>query len=418
METPGSETPADSEPDSRGPRPVPLLTLASPPANDVQALPLWTRAFVSLLIAQALFGFADALFVLLPKLLVTHYAAGARDVGIVMGAFGVASLLVIPGIAPLVRRLGSPRAMTLANLLLASSAFAFVFIGGAGAFATALRGLHGIAWSLLFAAGTSLVANVAPAARLGQAIGLVGGANLAMHAIAPALAEPIAAQFGPRVVFVMASAAALAAAWRCSRLTVPAAPDTATLRVGAGSATLRSRAAAVAVLSVGGLASAGVFTFIAPFALEHGIHVVRGFFIAYTMTALAVRLGGAGVTDRLGYQRSALLSACAYGAVVILAGLLGPTHLVLLGALFGAAHGVIFPALMALIIGGVPEGDRTRLLAFANGGINLGVTGVGLLGAVAGRAGYPAMYVGTGAVTIAAAFLLLPRRGRASGAST
>jgi len=138
MYSPRSETNGDADPDS------------PPPANDngtnlSRDPPLFTRAFVALLIAQAFFGFADALFVLLPKLLVVGYAAGADDIGLVMGAFGVASLLVIPGISPLVRRLGRIRSMVAANLLLATSALAFVFIPGAGAFATELRGLHGIA---------------------------------------------------------------------------------------------------------------------------------------------------------------------------------------------------------------------------------------------------------------------------------
>jgi MFS family permease len=146
--------------------------------------------------------------------------------------------------------------------------------------------------------------------------------------------------------------------------------------------------------------------------------VVRGFFMAYMATALAVRIGAARFTDRAGYRRAALGSSLAYGAVVIAMGCLGPAHMVLLGALFGLAHGVVFPSIMALIIGGVAQAERPRLLAFANGAINLGVTGVGLLGAIAERAGYPVIYFGTGALTIAAAFLLLPPRGRASAAST
>jgi MFS family permease len=390
---------------------------AAPPPVAPEA-PLWTPAFKSLLFAQLFFGFADAVFVLLPKLLVVGYGADAGSIGVVMGAFGVASLLAIPAIAPAVRRLGRRRAMSLANLLLAASAAAFVFIPGAGVLATVLRGLHGIAWSLLFAAGTSLVVELAPPGRLGQAIGLYGGANLAMHALAPALAEPLAAHYGARFVFVLASLSALYAAWRCRRL--PAAPPPSAAAGGpAGATTVRARAIPLLVLTIGGLAGAGMVTFIAPFALSRGVHVVRGFFIANTVTALAIRLGGARLTDRAGYRNAALAGGAGYGAVAILIGLAGPEHLAPLGALLGVAHGIVFPALMALIIGDVPQSARARLLAFANGAINLGVTGVGLLGAVAVRAGFPAIYVGTGAITIAAsALLLLLRRAPASGAST
>jgi predicted MFS family arabinose efflux permease len=413
----------DPDPDSPGPdgprndngRAARLQPLPAP----ASAAPLWTPAFKSLLFAQLFFGFADALFVLLPKLLVVGYGADVGAIGIVMAAFGVASLVAIPAIAPAVRRLGRRRAMSLANLLLAASAAAFVFIPGAGVMATVLRGLHGIAWSLLFAAGTALVAELAPPARLGQAIGLYGGANLAMHALAPALAEPLAARYGARLIFVLATLSALYAAWRCRRLP-EAAPPTATSGAAPfGAATVRSRAIPLLVLTVGGLAGAGMVTFIAPFALSRGVHVVRGFFVANTVTALAIRLGGARLTDAAGYRWAAFAGAAGYGAVAIAIGLVGPAHLAPLGALLGVAHGIVFPALMALIIGDVPAAARPRLLAFANGAINLGVTGVGVLGAIAARAGYPTVYVGTGALTIAAsALLLLLRRAPASGAST
>jgi MFS family permease len=377
---------------------------------------LWSRAFVDLVVAQALFGFAYSVFVLLPKFLAVGYHADAKSIGLVMASFGVVSLLAIPAIGPVVTRLGRRRAMIGASALLGASAAGFLFISGADALAAGLRGVHGIAWSLLFAAGMSMVADVAPPARLGQAIGLYGGANLAMTAIAPAIAEPIAARYGARAVFVLASVAAFATAWYCRRLpnTVASAGPPARSQPG----TARTRASALAVLAVGGLAAAGMFTFIAPFALQHQITVVRGFFIAYTATALAVRIAGARVTDRVGHRRTALAGGAGYGVVVIVTGLLGPGHLVLLGALFGVAHGVVFPALMALILTGTAPDARPRLLAFTNGAINLGIAGVGVLGMIAGRAGYPTLFVLTGTITAATALLLSRRSSRRRSAAS
>src|SRR5678816_1735523 len=133
---------------------------------------LWTRAFVDLLIAEALFGFSYALFVLLLKLLATGYGATAGQIGTVMASFGVASLVTIPLIAPIVKRLDNRRTMVLGTALLGVSALGFLLIHSAGALAAVLRGLQGIAWSLTFAAGMSLVAEVAPPIRLGHGIGL------------------------------------------------------------------------------------------------------------------------------------------------------------------------------------------------------------------------------------------------------
>ncbi len=164
------------------------------------------------------------------------------------------------------------------------------------------------------------------------------------------------------------------------------------------------------MLAVGGLAAAGMFTFVAPFSLAHGIGVVRGFFVAYTATALLIRVGGGRLTDWLGHQRTALAGGAGYGLVVIAMGLCGPKHLVVLGAAFGLAHGILFPALMTLLLDGAGPSARPRLLALANGAINLGVIGLGILGSAAERRGYPAVFVATGAITFASALLLAPRK--------
>ena len=175
----------------------------------------------------------------------------------------------------------------------------------------------------------------------------------------------------------------------------------------------------IGVLAIGSLAAATVSTFVAPFALTHGIALVRGFFITYTLTALAVRIGATRLVDRLGPRNTAFAGAAGYGLVMIALATAGPGHLIVLGAAFGVVHGIVFPALMALVLGESTPEERPRLLAFTNGAINLGITGLGVLGAIADRAGYVPVFVVTGAITSAtAALLLLPRRRAPASASS
>jgi MFS family permease len=389
-----------------------------PPAGPAR---LWSRAFVDLLIAEALFGFSYALFVLLPKLLAVGYGATASQIGGVMASFGVASLLTIPLIAPIVRRLDCRRTMVLGTLLLGASALGFTLIHSAGVLAAALRGAQGIAWSLTFAAGMSLVAEVAPPIRLGHGIGLYGAVALAASALGPAVAEPIANRFGPRPLFLLSAVVGLAGAWYCRRLPTGAAPVSAAPATPAAPAPVSRRIVVICVLAVGSLAAAVVSTFVAPFALAHHIADVRGFFISYTLTALAVRIGATRLVDRLGRRNTAFAGAAGYGAVMIAMAAAGPEHLIPLGAAFGVVHGIVFPALMALVLGEAARDERPRLLAFANGAINLGITGLGVIGAIADHAGYAPVFMVTGVITSAtAASLLLPqrRRARASASST
>jgi MFS family permease len=379
---------------------------------------LWTRGFVDLLIAEALFGFSYALFVLLPKLLAAGYGATAGQIGTVMASFGVASLVTIPLIAPIVKRLDNRRTMVLGTALLGVSALGFLLIHGAGPLAALLRGLQGIAWSLTFAAGMSLVAEVAPPLRLGHGIGLYGAVALATSALGPAIAEPIATRFGARPLFLISAAVGLAGAWFCRRLPTGAVVLSPDLTAKRGSRAVRGRAIVIGVLAVGSLASAAVSTFVAPFALTHGIGAVRGFFVTYTLTALAVRIGATRLVDRLGPRRTAFAGAAGYGLVTIAFAAAGPEHLLPIGAAFGVVHGIVFPALMALVLGESAREDRPRLLAFANGAINLGITGLGAIGAIADRVGYPSVFFVTGAITTVTAVLLLLNRARASASST
>jgi MFS family permease len=187
------------------------MSAASAPASEdpepysrgAPAARLWTPAFVDLLISEALFGFSYALFVLLPKLLAVGYGATAGQIGAVMASFGIGSLVTIPLIAPIVKRLENRRTMILGTALLGVSALGFTLIRDAGVLAAVLRGAQGIAWSLTFAAGMSLVAEVAPPVRLGHGIGLFGAVALATSALGPAIAEPIATRFGARPLFLL-----------------------------------------------------------------------------------------------------------------------------------------------------------------------------------------------------------------------
>jgi MFS family permease len=144
--------------------------------------------------------------------------------------------------------------------------------------------------------------------------------------------------------------------------------------------------------------------------------VVRGFFAAYTVAALASRFALARFADRTGHRPVALAGGVGYGIAVIAMGTFGPAHLVLVGALFGLSHGIVFPALMTLVLTGVSGTERPRLLGWANGAMNLGIVGMAPLGSVAGALGYPAIFIATGAVTLTtAAALLAPSAARMRG---
>lgn len=416
--SPPSSTPPEN---SEDPEPNPTRAARMAVAESAPgATRLFTPPFLRLLAMQAAYGFSFSMFFLLPKYLASVGEPAAR-IGFVMAGFGVACILTIPFLRAIVETLGRRGSLIAANLLLASAAALFGLFDRPGLLAIPLRASEGVTWTLMFSTAMALTAEFAPPDRLAQAIGLAGGASLIMNALAPAIGEPLADHFGYRSVFFVSALAALGAAALARRLPSSTSPrpmpavatklghSPASPPVGAPSATRRAQLAIYAVFGAAGLAFSSLFAFLAPFALDHGVHAVRAFFIGYTSSAIAVRVFGGRLSDRLGHRAVATAALLLYGVVVASAGLLAPFHLGLLGLAFGVAHGAAYPALMALLVHGTPLGRRPRALGIANGAMSLGISAVAPAGMVVERLGYPALFALVGGLTSASALLLVPR---------
>jgi MFS family permease len=413
-----------------GPERAPPARAAPPPPEDSHADQLFTRPFVGLLGMQAAYGFSYSMFFLLPKYLAASGETPSR-IGFVMGGFGVACVLTIPFLPAIIRALGRRGALMAANLLLSSAAVAFALIDRPGLMAVPLRASEGVTWTIMFSTALALTAEMAPRHRLAQAIGLAGAASLVMNAVAPAIGEPLADRFGYRWAFLLAAVSGLFAAALARRLPIarhavlerraPREADLESARVVDGT-TITSRRQRFyrssgliplyLVFGLAGLAFGVLFTFLAPFALSHGVRAIRPFFVAYTAAALAVRVLGGRLSDRLGHRAIAARALALYGLVVAAAGLLGPHHLAALGLAFGLAHGAAFPALMALLIAETPARRRPRVLGIANGAMSVGISAVFPAGLLVARLGYAAVFALVGCLAAASSALIRAPNGR------
>ena len=386
-------------------------------SRSLRALPrVYSPSFSALLLAQAAFGYAFSSFFLLPKYIAAELNEGPETIGLVMAAFGATSVLCIPLVGALVDRLGRRRFMTAGAVLMACSAVGFLCVEGAGPLLFGLRALQGVAFAMTFTASATLAVDLAPPERLGQALGVFGVSMLSMHALAPAIAETQVARSGWDAVFVTAAALAVACAVLTALVREPLRDLPADgrvpslLSVAGRPRTLRI----MAVTALCGGAFGAMMIYSQPFALSLGRENVRGFFIAYALAAMTVRLGFGSVADRLGRDRISVLSLFAYGLVVLAMAELRPGWLDPLGAVFGLAHGLFYPAFNALALDGASVHERGKLMALFNGSFNAGNALATLaLGFVAARAGYPAVFVlAAGGVFASVALLVASPEGR------
>jgi len=383
--------------------------------------PVWTRAFVTVVTTQMAFGYASSAFVLLPKYLSTELHATASDIGHVMAVTGLAAVLAIPFVGAAIDRFGRKPLVILGCVLTAVYSFGWLGVHELGWLLYALQILGGVAFMIAFNAAGTLVTDQAPAERLGQAIGIFGASNMVMSAVAPGVGEILAASVGWHAMFGLSGGVALFSLVLALRIeetsprhSVPRragavdreADEDASVRLdsippipgGLGLAAmfalLRRQLPHSLAMATCGASYGAISTFYQPHVIAQGAVHVSGFFIGFTIAAVAVRLLFGSLPDRLGRRRVAIGSYVGFASVALLMTQLTPDTLFLFGFLFGCSHGVFYPALTALSVEQAGRSERGRAMTLVMGSFRLGtVVSALLLGWVAEAYGYLAVFV-------------------------
>jgi MFS family permease len=368
------------------------------------------RQLLLLLALQFSFGIAFSIFLLLPKIFATSLHTGPGGIGLVQAMFSLAGFVAVPFVGARVDRPGRARLIAAGTLLMVVTSLGYLAVDHVGPLALVLRAAHGVAYTIVFVTGAALAADLAPPARMARTMALYGSANLVTNAVAPLFAEPMIDHLGYRSVYVAAAVVSLVAGALALRLVEQPRPVHAHADAALGAVLRRGRARRITLaIGLAGIALGAMFTFSQPMALALGIHEVRGFFVAYTIAVIGVRLLLRDLIDRVGPQRACVGALALYAVVVFAMRFLPTLGLPTMGAAFGVAHGFLFPAAMALGIVDLPAAERGRMLTLTNAGFICGGAFVLPLGAVAARAGYPTVFALASACALAAAALLWRR---------
>jgi MFS family permease len=383
--------------------------MSSVPAPDEPSEPpLFTRDFALILVTQLTFGLAYSSFLLLPKYVVTELHGSPSQVGYVGALAVAASVLSSPLSGKLLDRGGRRPLMLAGSLLSGVAALAFLAVTHIGPYLYAVRALQGVAYTLYFVAAATLVADMAPAARLGQALGWFGSAALMMNAIATLIAERVARDFGWNAVFAAAALTGFMGAGVTLLLREPIHKPKSRQLLEAPRAELAgARLAVLWAAGAGGAAFGAMFTFTQPLALSLGDTNISPLFAGYTAMALAVRLLFGNLADRFGRARVSGAALALYSLVVAVTAGLGHGWLGPLGLGFGLAHGMFYPSLNALALERVPREERGTVGAHFNAAFNGGVFIVTFCcGQIAQAYGYRVVFLLVAGLSATGSFLL------------
>ena len=367
---------------------------------------LLSREFLLLLASVSAYGFAWSFYLILPKYYASVLGMDAAAIGRAVAVQGITAVGVTPIVGWLVDRYGRKPWLTVGDLMIALTGVLYLFVREEGPLLYLAQVVWGVGMVMGFNAGGAMTADIAPADRMAQAIGLFGAANLGMNAISPTIAELLSERAGWGYVFVLSALAGLLAAALSTRLKEPPkhepVPDEVRRPLLGGS--LIRVYAAMALMTASFTA---LFTLHQPYALEHRVTEVRSFFIGFAIFALMVRLGGGGLIDRFGVRRASVVSLVLYATVPPLLAIVGAHHLFAIGSTMGLAHGVAYPALTALALARADAASRGMVVSILHGSFNGGHALFAIvLGEVAAIRSYDATFWLAGALTLAGAAVL------------
>jgi MFS family permease len=338
---------------------------------------LYTKPFILASLANFLFYINLNAYNLLP-LYIQQLGGREGEIGTIMAMYQIAAIVCQLGAGPLVDRFGRKPFILLGATLISAVSLAFLGSTRLSGYFYLLRFLQGAAVAGFTISNLTLLADLAPASRRAEAVGIFGVSGLVSIALAPAAGEIILRAYGFRPFFlgtVMVAVGCLAV----SVLTKVPAPKAVEAHTRLGVGFWRNFTPVLTAAFQFGLANGVVFVFLPPFAQAAGVPRVGPFYVVYSAMAVAVRFFGGRLADRMERRQVILPALVGLSGGVLLLSLLQSTWVLLLIAVInGTAHGFLYPAVSALAFDRAPGGARGRALAVFNTAILLG----GTLGAV------------------------------------
>lgn len=374
---------------------------------------LITRDFILLFTAHLLFGLSFWPYVLLPVFL-QQRGADLFLVGIIMGTSSFSGILIRPWVGAALDRIGRRKVLTAGGVFFLAANLSYLAIDEIGWGIFVVRLLHGLGMGILMAGFFTLAADLSPASRRTEGIALFGVSGHISGAIGVLMGEQMIQLGGYPALFLSSAVLALLSILTGLFIREPESVSHDGQPAGFFSILWRPALRLPLLGTVAfSLSMTSYMVFLKPYAMKIGIGSITSFFIAYTLTAVTVRLIGSTWPDQFGLKR-VLYPSMVSMAIGIVTLLLSPTPLGLIvcGILCGIGHGFIFPILSVLLIEREREENRGSAVTLFTLLYDFGLfIGAPLLGLIARGERYAPMFIVAALILAAslAAFVLFDR---------
>jgi MFS family permease len=355
------------------------------------------------------FGYFTAIGVMtptLPRYVEGPLAHGSVAVGLTIGSFALSAVLLRPFAGRISDRRGRRLLVTSGGILVGLAVAAYALTDALWGLLV-LRVVTGVGEAFYYVGAASVINDIAPDDRRGEALSYFSLALFGGLAIGPVIGETVLDAAGFSTVWVVAGACALSAGILGFMI-----PETRPQGIAEHAPGRLLHPAALlpgTVLATNIWALATFSSFVPLYALRLGLSGSRFVFVLNSAVILAIRSLGARLPDRLGPRRSgrAALTMTMIGLITI--GIWAePAGLFVGTAIYSVGHALAFPALMTLAISRAPASERGAVVGTFTAFFDLSF-GVGAVsaGAIAAALGYRGAFIAAGFVAFLGLVLLL-----------
>lgn len=330
--------------------------------------PLITPRFVLIVASGLAYFFALAMLTpVLPLYVKGPLHGNGLSVGIGVGAFAVGAVLLRPYAGRIGDRAGR-RWLVIGGALTVSVSIAAYGIIDSLAWLVLARFVTGIGEAAFFVGAATMITDLAPVERRGEAVSYWSIAVYGGLAFGPALGELVLGDDRYVLTWIVASGLALLAAIvGCTLKETGDGLHHHEANVDGGKKQPLIHPAAIRpgiVLMLGLIGLAGFSTFVSLYARRElhlgGAGVI---FLVYGVCILLVRIFGARLPDRLGPIRSgtyALLLGA--GGLAVITAVHSVAGLVVGTVIFAGGMSLLYPALLVMALAGVPDRERASVV--------------------------------------------------------
>ncbi|MEX2268747.1 MAG: MFS transporter [Acidimicrobiia bacterium] len=342
-----------------------------------------------------------------PQYVKHHLGGGSVSVGIAVGSLFVGAVLLRPYAGRLGDRFGRRILIVSGALVVALSVLAYGAVDSL-AFLVGARVLTGLGEAAFFVGAATMIADLAPPARRGEAFSYWSVAVYGGLAFGPALGEALLDRGGTQTVWMVSCGLGLLAAGLGTFTREVPRPE----GVPIDSRIINRAAVGPGAVLFSGLIALAAFTAFVPLYVDDvGLGSAETVFLVYGGLVLVVRVVGARLPDALGARTAGMLALTFSTIGMAIMAAWGTTAGLIAGTvMFAGGASLLYPALLLLALGGAPDTERASVVGTFSSFFDLS-QGLGslIVGGVASFAGYRGAFA-AGAVSAAIGVVALRMR--------